>query len=430
MDRRFDGRQRALAVLAALLLLSMAVAQVGVILSEPASDEPERTYRDVKLVRPVENGSGLLWPYTSRQKSFETLTLPINVVVRERVQMVRYVFAAQADAEWQNQSALDNRSEANPVVIRNGTSAVWTTTTGSERYTYVRNESTDRARWSDATYQLHDGDYFGTRYHLRLYEGTGEGGTSWTAIQAHYEYWDWFRLRHTVGNLPRAQRYVESQLFGEWYVDEISRERYANGGVLGADGWVTVVDFDENVTLPPLQFLGPALFGLAVTPWLSRVRSGRRTLRATIEDSGVTPRHVALFAGVLTLPLAVRVAGIAAERAFPSLVPYGIGVVLFPLLVLGLPVVAATLGRGLPADDAFGAGFGGLGAGFLADFAYLGVSEVLLDVLVHRSVLVIALGLVAAGGARWDATGSVRDRVLAVGVALWTWGILGPLLGF
>jgi hypothetical protein len=427
MARRFDVK-RVLAAVAVLLLLSMAAAEAGVILSEPTDDEAKRSYQDVKLVQPVENESVYLWPYTSRQKSFETLTLPINVVVRERAQMVRYVLAAQADAEWQNDTSLDNRSEANPVVV-NGTSVVWTTTTGSERYTYVRDDETGRARWSDATYQLHDGEYFGTRYHLRLYEGMGAGDEEWTAIQAHYEYWDWFRLRHTVGNLPRAQKYVESQFFGEWYVERISRERYANGGVLGADGWVTIMDFEDDIILPPLQFLGPLAFGLAVTPWLSRVQSRQQTIRQAIDDSGLTPRHVALFAGVMAIPLVVRAAGIAAERAFPSFVPYGIGAVLFPLLVVGLPVVAATLGRGLPSDEAFGAAFAGLGAGFLADFAYLGVSEILLDVIVHRSILVIALGLVAAGGARWTTTGTPRNRVLAVGLALWVWGVVGPLVG-
>ncbi|MFC7194450.1 hypothetical protein ACFQL4_06885 [Halosimplex aquaticum] len=67
--------------------------------------------------------------------------------------------------------------------------------------------------WIDETYQLHDGKYFASRYHLRVYESPYESD-EWVAIQAHSDHWDWFRLRHTVHDTENAQDYVESEFWG------------------------------------------------------------------------------------------------------------------------------------------------------------------------------------------------------------------------
>ena len=50
--------------------------------------------------------------------------------------------------------------------------------------------------WLQQRYQLHGGTYLGTRHHIRAFAPSER--PQWTALQAHSEHWDWFRLRHIV----------------------------------------------------------------------------------------------------------------------------------------------------------------------------------------------------------------------------------------
>lgn len=68
---------------------------------------------------------------------------------------------------------------------------------------------------NDGNYQLEDGSYFGTRYHLALFDGDYESnhGMNWCYGNAHYEYWD------TMGpNGPNHYLYSNSFDEGENHV--------------------------------------------------------------------------------------------------------------------------------------------------------------------------------------------------------------------
>lgn len=434
------GRGRTLAV-AAVAVAVVALAALGYVV--PAlvgpggaeADTADRGPGDVKTVSVVPNDSATLWPYTSRRPDFDTLTLPINVVVQGHPSRVRYLLAEQTDARWNATAEEWEGIGEDESVASNGSDIPWSRARGSTRYTYIHvPEETRRlgyeesavggVGWTDATYQLHDGDYFGTRYHLRLYGG-GSGDRSWTAIQAHHEHWDWFRLRHTVGSLAKAQRYVERGFFGDTSTADVRRERYANGGISDTDGWVTVVEL-EDVLVPGL-LAGVVLPGLAIRR--DTVDTDLRRLRDRLIDLSPGPRISALFVSTALLPLYVRTVSIGLERTIPNLPPKLIAAAFYPVLVVGLPVCAGFAARGLTQERAFPTALLGLGTGLLADYAYLGISVLPIGVIVHRLALVTVLGLIAAGSARRAAEDGDDDPVLLVSVVAWIVVLGWPLLG-
>lgn len=428
-----------------LLLVVLSAVLVFATVSPGIEGDPVEPKRpeDVRLVEPASNGSEHLWPYTSRTRAFEGATLPINVVVRSEAATVRQVLVASGaspgSALYWNATAEQweaHQTDGEAVVI-NGTGVQWGKSPGAARYTYVRTDGQER--WMDATYQLHDGAYFGTRHHLRLYEG-GTDAHRWTAVQAHHEYWDWFRLRHNVDSLATARHHVERDFMGTGLLADISRKRYANGGALDADGWVTVIDLNELVTrgpkpqsLTPLWAVLPGI-GLWVlifgTGRISRSLADARTaFRHGVGGTRISRHHLALFVATALLPLVVRVGAITAERALPHTSPVVVGGPFYLLLVVGLPVCALVFGRLLPTDDAFAAAVLGMGTGLMIDYAYLGIVTLRYGAVVQRFVLLFGLGLIAAGGTRWAATSLVRHHYRIVGLVVWVGALLWPLLG-
>lgn len=444
-------RTWALLVLVALLAV-VALGPPGLFLD----DEPgtPKTAEDVKFANPEPNSSARLWPYTSRAKSFESATLPINMVVQNDATTVRRILVAtrtprgggelywNASAQrWQSE-----RPEEESVTI-NGTGIRWGKSSGAARYTYVVVDG--EGRWIDETYQIHDGSYFGTRNHLRLYEG-GSGNRTWTAIQAHQEHWDWFQLRHSVDSVSAAQHHVERDLLGSGHVAEIKRERYANGGALDADGWVTVAKLNTLVTWgpdpvssavrspTPTDGRSPLQGGVFWIPLLGVVLSAhvakevaaeRERLRELIRTSGYTRFHLALFVSTAALPLVVRWGAITAERVFPTASPTMVGGPFYLLLVLGLPAAAAVLGRYLSVSDGFATAVVGFGTGIMADYAYLNITALQYGAVLQRLVLLFGLGLIAADGLRWDEDPIERHRYLLAGSIIWVGTLLWPLLG-
>lgn len=448
------------------LLVGGLVLVGAVVLASPAASpdpgevgEPARTEATVKFVEPVPDGTTQLWPFTSRAESFDRATLPINVVVREDAAFVRGLLTKEGvgqqveAAEAGEGDAIENESEwdeSMPVQEHEEPAGIeWGRGHGANRYTYVR--TTDDSRWLAQTDQLRDGSYFGSQYHLRLY-GYDTGNTSWTAIQAHHEHWDWFRLRHTVDGVSSAQHYVERDFVDRGLLRGISRERYANGGAIDADGWVTVVDIEsrqapglerasDKVGSPPtrngavlgLSILGLPVLGLPVLglPVLGLVLATRTRLYP--ESTGVlgrlTPYHLGLFASTALLVVLVRAGGIVLEQALPGAPPWIVGTPVFLLLVVGYPAVAVLFGRRLPSEEAFAAAVLGMGAGILADYSYIGVTALPYDAVVQRLVLLFGLGLLAAGGTRWAESTLARHKYRLAGLGIWVGAILKPLLG-
>jgi len=366
------------------------------------------------LVRPGDDGS-LLWPYTSASRSVAGRTLAINVVVHGEADRVRRSLTDETDVEWNRTAANESEADAEThSVVVTDEGIAWSGARGSTRYTYVdAGPRGGDGAWVTPDYQLHAGSYLGARRHIRAYEAP-RPDDDWTAIQAHGEYWDWFRLRHTVTSVGGAARAVEADFIGEPYVREVRREYRGNRGG-GNDGWITAVEL--------------AAAALAVGSSVGRgppspPKDLRRRSRAALVDHA---KKLPLPVSLLALYLGVRTAGVALEGAFPATSPKVFAGALYPVLALGLPVAAARTARPLGRVPAFALAVLGLGAAFVLDFSALGVTAASIRLVLHRIGLLCSVGVVAAGFARADGPG--ETPLVALGAVGWTLCLLLPLLG-
>lgn len=271
----------------------------------------------------------------------------------------------------------------------------WQPARGSSRYTYVTPDPNASGRWIESRYQLATGTYLGQRTHIRAYPGPFG---NWTAFQAHTEYWDWFRLRHTVTGVAPGARFVERDLRDEPFVEGVSRQYHGLGGG-GSDGWLTVIDFTSAALLVGVTF--PS--------------SSRR--RLDVSDA-------ALPVSLAALVLGVRAAGITAEELVPGVTPKLFAAVLYPVLVFGLPALVAFFARGRPPNRTALVAAGGFGAGLVLDLGGVGVSTVPVSLVLHRVTLMSALGLLAYGVAREN------QRLVALGIGAWFVTLAASLFGY
>ena len=372
--------------------------------------------REPQLVQPVENGTEM-WPYTTKAPNYGSRTLGVNMVFFGDSEDVHTALRERSELEWEEEQVHEGDADSetfsservrlNPDA-ENLTGVVdWTRAEGSTRYLYF--EVDGQGRWVEESYQLHAGTYFGSRWHIRAYDDPqGE----WTAVQIHDEHWDWFRLRHTVTGVSDAQREIESEFMGERYVDRVVRMPFGNGTADG-DGWAS------GIYLAGLVL--PVLFGITVRTGRAR-REATRFLRRR-------RRELALGAALFALFVGIRYAGIAAELLFAGLNPKVIAAVLYFVLVVGTPSVAYFLGKGSEGAWAFTFAALGLGTAFVFDFAAMGVSVVPLRVVLHRGSVLLAVGLVAIGGARSLDPEAVAPP-LYVGLAAWGLALFAPLFGY
>lgn len=369
--------RRSLAVAVGLVL---AAILVGIAVEQarpgPAAASPESTNSaEMPLFEPGPDGSSL-WPYTSRSRSVEGRTLAINVVVHGDPERVRRTLTRRTDADWDRTAGDDARDAdtepAEAIEIDDG-GIEWRPARGAARYTYVVGPEAADGRWVRESYQLHVGDYLGSRYHVRAY-AVPDG--DWTAMQAHEEYFDWFRLRHTVTGAASARAFVEADLRGEPFVAELRR-------TWTGDRWLTEIELASAIVLA---------LGASWRDLLARVQEDPR--------DAVDPAAIALFGVTAGLYLAVRFGGVALERSLPGLTPKAFAALLYPVLALGLPLVAAVLGRRTAPLAGFVAAGSGLGAALVIDFAALGLAVLPVSVALHRVAAVVALGMVAVGAAR------------------------------
>ena len=448
--RRHRTPRYLLALVAILLAASLLAAPADGSHGSPrfyAADAPE----GVSLMTVSADGDDRLWPYTSRRPSFDGATLPINVVVSNDPEFVRFMLARSSSAEWNVTSVTDsanrtateaanesatNATEASTVesgVVLNGTHLEWADARGSSRYTYLYNVTAGEGRWVGEAYQLHHGTYLGARQHVRIYEGD-PGKHSWTAIQAHREHWDWFRLRHTVDSVDRSQDYIEAEFRRSSMRHHIQRTWYANGGAIDSDGWVTVIDLGVGDLQPALLSALLALSGLVgAMSFDVNVPRLRARLEGVVESSIPDPRFLLLVSSLSVLVLGVRVGAIAVETSVTGLSPKVIAAVFYPLLVFGTPTCAVLIARGLDPGQSSLAAVVGFGSGIVADYLYLDIALIPVGVLIHRAALVSAIALLAAGAASGPVVGDRDGRtsvngVVAVGVLAWVVALLLPLL--
>ncbi|AQL42533.1 hypothetical protein BV210_07330 [Halorientalis sp. IM1011] len=485
--------------LVALSAAYLLVGGLGTIADTPSEGD---AINRSKLVQPTDNGT-YLWPYTSRKRASSGRTLAINLVIHGEDDRVRRALTEQTSLDWRapiderrNDSADNETGVGNDTVTGtpedapgtvsmanitgnetangtetptrnetgNGTANVtdngtangtanateapgpgprqalqkrifeWADAHGSTRYTYF--DGTPRGgsgQWVDESYQIHAGAYLGSRHHIRAYAAPRD---DWTAIQVHQEYWDWFRLRHTVTDIRNARNQLEAEFIGQPYVTDVTRTYYGiNRG--WNDGWLSEIH------------LGPAM--LAVVGLIGLISSGtRRALgrdaAAALRWTGRNVRGLVTMAVLAGLYLGVRSAGIYLE-SLSSVDPRAFVAVLYPIIALGLPVVAfvfaqpfgATsrferlqriarlLGPRIDPTAAFGFSFVGLCAAFVLDFGGIGIRSVPIELAIHRVGLAVALGLIAAGATRIDERGG---SLLLVGALGWLVGLAMPLFGY
>ncbi|QRV17302.1 hypothetical protein JMJ58_10695 [Haloterrigena salifodinae] len=364
-----------------------------------------------------------LWPYTSSATTVEERTLAINVLINGDPAETRRHLEERSRGDW-NETAPEEEdvSETDPEDVV-GTETAWRSADGSTRYVYVSTTNeTAEGVWLDESYQLHDGDYLGSREHIRAYESP-DSDEEWTAIQAHSEHWDWFRLSHTVDSAEDSQRYVEREFMDRRYVSNVSRVHLGNGRGFDSDGWVTVVDLESGDPPFPVAIVG-LLPGLLLASRVSTRTSFPNPVTARV------PRALCLAGSLLGLYLFVRFGAIAVEARLEGIDPRFIAAAFYPLLAVGLPVCTYYFARSLDRPTAFAAGAVGFATAILLDYTLLGVTRLPLNVLVHRFSTAVALGFIAVGASHTVRVDPEDHDYVRLGALLWVVTLLVPLLRF
>lgn len=404
-----------------ILVLAVATGSVAVI-DLPGEGNSAQT--DPETVHTVQLADGTeIWPYTSRATDFGERTLAINLVVYGDTEDIETLLREDAIGDWEEID--DDEQDIAPAEESDGpanqTTMGWGIADGAIRYTYV-DPPGEYGRWLTESYQLGDGDYLGSRHHVRAYNDPNGG--EWTAMQAHLDYWDWFHLRHNVPSTEESQLYVENEFKGQWFVRGLQREPYDNDVGADSNGWVTVIELYNSQLLALLV----GLFGsFGVARWTGRWEQIRDLQYDTSVRTAV--RVLAVVAAIVGLYVLVRFGAIRVER-HTAVNPKFIAGFFYPLLVCGMPILAYLLSRQLSASHAFIAGSAGFILAIFVDFTYLGVARLSLDLFVQRIALAVAIGFIAAGA---SATAREPDTELGhvrTGVVLWLVAISIPLLQF
>ncbi|WP_340100642.1 hypothetical protein [Salinibaculum salinum] len=458
-------------LVAGLLLLAGTYLLAGGLGLPTVNPTDGNTPSQDRLIQPVENGS-YLWPYTSRAKTTRERTLATNIIIVGDDDRVKRTLTQETALDWQitepeNESTANgtdvsaanetlenasvdaptpenstnatdapnatNATNPKPVTIQGG-GLGWQDTHGAKRYSYIdARPAGGDAGWVREAYQIHAGDYFGSRYHIRAYT-TQE--TEWTAVQIHREYFDWFRLRHTVVGIQPSRNALESDFLDKPFVQSVSREYYGvNRG--WNDGWIS------KITLLP----GTAV--LLVLGLFTRATrySLQQEARRLVRWGWTNVRGFILAGALVALYLSVRTAGVVFESTLSGVDPKVVFPILYPALAVGLPTltfvlsqpfgatsrfarlqqVARRLGPSLDTMPAFGFAFVGLTAAFVLDFGGLGISSIPVQLVLHRVGLACGLGLIAAGSSHIDERGA---GLLVLGSLGWVTGLLMPLTGF
>ena len=426
-------------VVVALVLVAIAFAFVGgpsLFTSPSTSDVLPEEDEEPDLVQ-FEGSESAFWAYLNAQDSFEKRS-PINVIVRGETEEVVRLLTEEGETDWEE---LDEESEdAEPGTYsflaeegHHATGTDWGEAAGTTRYAYV-DPGDGEGQWVTETLQLEDGDYYGHRMHIRLYEAPNDGDR-WVAMQAHTEHFDWFTLRHRVDGVEAAQLAIERDFMSLPQVDnqsDVTRINLENAGPSDADGWATLVDLVGVVLAPTAIGL---LAGGRVSSGIPRTASEHLTAvdRARIHavTDRIEPRHLLLAAAILTLFLGVRVGGIALERHVEALSMHAIAALLYPVVALGIPMATYAIAAGLERRiDAAVVASLSLPLAVWLDYGIVGVDSRPVDVVLQRMLVVVALGLIAGGAARRATRESRFNDMLLVGSALWVLVLLGTLFGY
>ncbi len=217
-------------------------AVLASVLAVDGGDHTGRKERAEPEIVSFEDSDSGFWPYLNSKEAHEKRS-PLNVVVRGDTDRVVRLLARHGEGDWEeaehdhfeaeelfepggpeNGSAMDpdGDGEANTTVdeVRpvSPTDIPWSEADGTTRYAYVDPGPDEDTYWTTETTQLEDGEYYGYRYHIRLYESPNPDDR-WVVMQTHSEHFDWFTLRHRVDGVEDAQSRLEADLMAIPSVD-------------------------------------------------------------------------------------------------------------------------------------------------------------------------------------------------------------------
>jgi len=465
--------RRSLVILGVLILLAVALIGGPSMLATVTTDEvaPEQQRENQTIIRPTDGQSGF-WPYLNAQPRFQKRSA-INVVVIGETEDILRLLVQSGDTSWQltpeaeeeadpsthalvdernetfdgntttaaleSEAVTDNETDDRLVdqgVNIGGSNIRWSRASGGTRWAYVEDSEGD-GRWITETAQVHDGTYYGQRFHARLYESPDDN-ESWVAVQAHEEHFDWFTLRHRVHGSQAAQVRMERDFMEVPQInvtEDVRRVYLNNGRSTNQDGWATFVE------IATLLAAGLALGSIVGREGIGRVYESvrrrldshltavdRKRLEAIYERLDIW--QFGLAAVIIGLVLGVRTGGIMLERQ-TTLSVYEIAGILYPFIALGLPIgtylSATNLERRMDGALVAGAAFA---VAVWLDYGWLDVETIPVDVVVQRMLLTVALGLIAAGAARRAARDSRFNAMVIGGALLWLLVVVGTLFGY
>lgn len=145
--------RRSIAIVSVLLVLAVFVGGVLGLLFTPTTELlTSKSDPSPAMASLAENDSGF-WPYLNTRHAFQKDS-PINVVVQANASQVVDVMQNETDAGW-----------TPPPTDQQIGFGEWG---WSDHYAYVHDGAD--GEWIDMTAELQDGDYYGERFHVRLYE--------------------------------------------------------------------------------------------------------------------------------------------------------------------------------------------------------------------------------------------------------------------
>ncbi|MCU4926110.1 hypothetical protein OB905_08940 [Halobacteria archaeon AArc-dxtr1] len=435
-------------IVVGLALLAIAVLFIGgpSLLFSPSTADvaPEQEQQPAPDVLALEESESGIWAYLSAREAHDKRS-PLNLFVRGDADAVVEKLTEEGDGDWEvlDEDEMDAEAETYAFLEDEGhhaTGTEWGEAAGTTRYAWVDPGDGDDAYWMTETLQLDDGDYYGERMHIRLYESPN-ADDEWVAMQAHTEHFDWFTLRHRVDGVESAQLEIESEFMDLPSVDrqeDIRRINVENAGPSDADGWATYVDLVGMA-------LVPVALGLASGQHRKRREQASEALDGAMDDhltdvdkrrlraayDRVEAGHIILALSILAIVLGVRLGGVALERTVDALTMHMIAAMLYPFIALGLPIVTYVIARGLTRRlDAAVVASGSLAVAIWLDYGLMGVDSLPVDVVVQRMLVVVALGLIAGGAAKRATRDSWLNDLLVAGVAAWGIVLIGTLFGY
>ncbi len=109
--------------------------------------------------------------------------------------------------------------------------------TGTTKWAFIQDNhfGGHSEQWTSPDYQVCKGNYFGTRFHARVYDGYYDPHQfgEWSIVEIHKEVWSWRRFNHVVVSWEEAEGLVRGDFTGKSYVSSLGNLNLGNAGCFG-----------------------------------------------------------------------------------------------------------------------------------------------------------------------------------------------------